>query len=80
MKEKVYFVDEQRQGPYKMWHHEHHFKAVTGGVMMTDILHYDIGMSVFGWLAGKLFVHKKVANIFKFRHVALENMSFRLVE
>jgi len=76
IKEKVYFVDEQRQGPYKMWHHEHHFKEVPGGVLMTDILHYDIGKWIFGWVAGKLFVHKKVAGIFKFRHEALETMSF----
>ena len=77
IKEKDYFVDEQRVGPYKIWHHEHHFKSVTGGVLMTDILHYDIGKSVFGWLAGILFVHKKVANIFKFRFNALEAMSMK---
>ena len=77
IKEKVYFVDEQRVGPYKIWHHEHHFKSVTGGVLMTDILHYDIGKFVFGWLAGILFVHKKVANIFKFRFNALEAMSMK---
>ena len=75
IKEKDYFVDEQRSGPYKIWHHEHHFKAVTGGVLMTDILHYDIGKSAFGWLAGILFVHKKVTNIFKFRYNMLETMS-----
>jgi len=77
IKEKDYFVDEQRVGPYKIWHHEHHFKSVTGGVLMTDILHYDIGKFVFGWLAGILFVHKKVANIFKFRFNALEAMSMK---
>ena len=37
-----FFVDEQRKGPYNIWHHEHHFKAVEGGVLMTDLLHYDI--------------------------------------
>jgi len=77
IKEKDYFVDEQRLGPYKIWHHEHHFKSVKGGVLMTDILHYDIGKSIFGWLAGILFVHKKVANIFKFRFNTLEAMSMK---
>jgi len=77
IKEKVYFVDEQRQGPYKIWHHEHHFKVVSGGVVMTDILHYDIGKSVFGWLAGKIFVDRKVNAIFDYRHKALEDMSFK---
>ncbi|MFZ4545310.1 MAG: SRPBCC family protein [Saprospiraceae bacterium] len=71
---REYFVDEQRKGPYKIWHHEHHFKAVDGGVMMTDILHYDIGKSFAGWIAGHLFVHKKVKAIFDFRHQKLEQM------
>ncbi len=73
IQEKEFFVDEQRQGPYHIWHHEHHFKEVEGGVLMTDLLHYDIGKSVFGWIAGKLFVHKKVKDIFAYRHKALEN-------
>jgi ligand-binding SRPBCC domain-containing protein len=70
--EPNYFVDEQRQGPYKMWHHEHHFKTVPGGVLMTDLLHYDIGKSIFGWIAGKLFVHKQVNHIFEYRKQILE--------
>ncbi len=72
IKEKEFFVDEQRKGPYNIWHHEHHFKAVEGGVMMTDLLYYDIGKSVFGWLAGKLFVNQKVEAIFKYRYKTLE--------
>lgn len=67
-----YFVDEQRKGPYRIWHHEHHFRAVEGGVLMTDLLHYDIGKSVFGWIAGHLFVHRKVREIFDFRYKMLE--------
>ena len=72
IQERKFFVDEQRKGPYSIWHHEHHFLAVEGGVLMTDILHYDIGKSVFGWLAGKMFVHKKVREIFSYRYQALE--------
>ena len=73
IKEMDYFVDEQRQGPYKMWHHEHHFSRIPEGVLMKDILYYDIGKSIFGDIAGKLFVHKKVKEIFDFRYKALEN-------
>ena len=72
IKDKMNFVDEQRKGPYSMWHHEHHFTAVDGGVLMTDILYYDIGKSVFGWIVGKLFVHKKVREIFNYRFEVLE--------
>lgn len=73
IKEKVYFVDEQRKGPYNIWHHEHHFKAVADGVLMTDILHYDIGKSFFGWIAGKMFVNKMVKSIFAYRFKMLES-------
>ena len=72
VKEKEFFVDEQRKGPYNIWHHEHHFKDVDGGVLMTDLLHYDIGKSFIGWIAGKVFVHKKVKAIFEYRYKALE--------
>jgi len=68
-----YFTDEQRKGPYKIWHHEHHFREAEGGVIMTDILHYDIGKSLFGWIAGKLFVHRKVRQIFDYRERALKD-------
>lgn len=73
IKEMEYFVDEQRKGPYNIWHHEHHFKAVEGGVMMTDILYYDVGKWVLGWIAGELFVHSKVKQIFEFRRKALDD-------
>lgn len=72
--EGIYFVDEQRTGPYKMWHHEHHFEPAQGGVLMTDLLYYDIGKSVFGWLAGQLFVHRKVQQIFNYRRKRLEEL------
>ena len=74
IKEEEYFVDEQRKGPYKIWHHEHHFMEVTDGVLMTDNLQYEIGKSFIGWLAGILFVHKKVRNIFEYRYKTLETL------
>ena len=71
IREPHYFVDEQRKGPYRIWHHEHHFRKVDGGVEMTDILHYDMGKWVFGWLASLLFVDRKVRHIFSFREKKL---------
>jgi ligand-binding SRPBCC domain-containing protein len=72
--EPYYFVDEQRKGPYRIWHHEHHFRQVEGGVEMTDILYYDVGKWVFGWLASWLFVDRKVRQIFSFREKKLEEL------
>lgn len=65
--EKEFFVDEQRIGPYKMWHHEHHFVQVDGGVEMTDIVSYALPFGLLGTLAHKLLVRRKVEGIFKFR-------------
>lgn len=70
----AYFVDEQRTGPYRIWHHEHHFEARPDGVWMTDILHYDIGKSIFGAIAGALFVHAKVREIFDYRYQKLQQI------
>ena len=72
IKEREYFVDEQRKGPYLIWHHEHHFRTVDGGVLMTDILHYDVGKWFVGKIAAKLFVDKKVKSIFAYRYRLLE--------
>ena len=72
--DKVYFIDEQRKGPYRIWHHEHHFKVVDGGVLMTDKLYYDIGMSFIGNMVGALWVDKQVQNIFTYRKTKLDEL------
>lgn len=67
-----FFVDEQRVGPYGMWHHQHHFKEVDGGVEMTDIVDYGVPFGPLGALAHSLFVKKQVAGIFEYRAQVLE--------
>src|ERR1700749_2791364 len=59
VKEKEYFVDEQRFGPYALWHHQHHFKQVEGGIQMTDLLHYAIPYGFIGRIANNLLVANK---------------------
>lgn len=61
-----YFIDEQRFGPYKFWHHLHRFQESNGGVLMQDILHYALPFGALGEMAGG-FVHRKVKGIFDFR-------------
>jgi ligand-binding SRPBCC domain-containing protein len=70
--ENNYFIDEQRFGPYKMWHHQHHFEEVNGGVMMTDVVHYGIPLGILGQWANTLFVKKQLAEIFNYRIQAVE--------
>ncbi|HQV54923.1 MAG TPA: SRPBCC family protein [Chitinophagaceae bacterium] len=74
VKDKEYFIDEQRFGPYKLWHHQHHFKAIEGGVEMTDIIHYKNPMWFLGTLANELFVKKQLQGIFDFRFKKVEEM------
>lgn len=61
------FVDEQRRGPYRLWHHQHHFEAVTGGVLMTDIVHYQLPLGWLGELARLLVVGRQLDGIFAYR-------------
>jgi ligand-binding SRPBCC domain-containing protein len=63
----LFFVDEQRRGPYALWHHEHHFKSITGGVEMTDLIHYAIPFGPLGDLAHTLFVKGQLEQIFTYR-------------
>ena len=66
-----YFVDEQRLGPYRIWHHQHHFKSVKGGVEMTDIVDYRLPLGPVGVLMQKLFVGKMLDGIFEYRRQRL---------
>ncbi len=70
--EPFYFIDEQRLGPYALWHHQHHFKEVQGGVEMTDEVNYAIPLGLFGQLVHWLFVGGEVKRIFDFRYKALD--------
>ena len=66
-----YFVDEQRRGPYKLWHHAHDFRAVDGGTEVVDDLHYALPLGPFGELAHGL-VRSRLDKIFAFRRAVLE--------
>jgi ligand-binding SRPBCC domain-containing protein len=72
--DKKFFVDEQRFGPYSLWHHQHHFREVEGGVEMTDIVHYKLPMGWLGDLAHMLFVKKQLQQIFDYRYTAVEKL------
>jgi len=69
---KKFFVDEQRVGPYKMWHHEHHFEEKEGGVLMTDLLHYSLPAEPIGSLIMGKFISNKVDGIFKYRNEVIK--------
>ena len=78
VKDQEYFVDEQRFGPYSLWHHKHFFKAIDGGVEMTDVVHYKIPLGFIGDIANALFVKKKLDDIFNYRTQKLETLFGKL--
>lgn len=67
VKDLEYFVDEQRFGPYSLWHHKHFIKEIDGGVEMEDIVHYKLPMGFLGQLAHPILVKPKLDEIFEYR-------------
>ena len=74
VKKNEYFVDEQRFGPYSLWHHKHFFKKINGGILMEDIVDYKIPYGLIGQFAHVIFVKKKLEKIFNYRHTKLEKL------
>jgi ligand-binding SRPBCC domain-containing protein len=74
VKDKEFFVDEQRFGPYQLWHHQHHFKVIDGGVEMTDIVHYRNPLGFLGNIANALLVKAQLKQIFEYRIKVVEEL------
>jgi len=74
VKKHYYFVDEQRVGPYRIWHHEHHFKEINGGVEMLDRVNYQLPLGVIGKMVHPFIVEKKLNEIFNHRIKQVEEI------
>jgi ligand-binding SRPBCC domain-containing protein len=74
VKDQQYFVDEQRFGPYSLWHHQHHFKEVEGGVEMTDIVHYKVPGWFIGDIMNSLYIKNELKSIFDYRFKKVEEL------
>jgi len=72
--DKKYFVDEQRFGPYALWHHKHFIKEVDGGVEMEDVIDYKLPFGIVGQLAQPILVKPKLEEIFNYRAKKLEEL------
>lgn len=70
----AYFVDEQRFGPYALWHHKHFIKAIDGGVEMEDIIDYKVPFGFLGQLVHPILVKPKSEEIFDYRTKKLEEL------
>lgn len=75
VKDRSYFVDEQRVGPYKLWHHEHLLEEVgEGKVLMKDIISYQLPFGIVGKIAHAVFVRKQLESIFAYRWKKVEEL------
>ena len=63
-----YFVDEQRFGPYSLWHHKHFIKEIEGGVEMEDVVHYKLPFGLLGQIVHPIIVKPKLDEIFNYRY------------
>ena len=71
VRDKEYFVDEQRFGPYSLWHHKHFIKEIEGGVEMEDIVDYKLPFGIIGQWIQPFLVAPKLKEIFSFRRQKL---------
>lgn len=74
IKEGEYFVDEQRFGPYSLWHHKHFIKPIKNGVEMIDIVDYKVPFGILGQLVQPFLVRPKLEEIFEYRKNALDRI------
>ena len=74
LKENEYFVDEQRVGPYRMWHHQHFIKEDRNGTLMTDIVSYQPPFGIIGSFANQLLIKNQLNKIFNYRKEILEQL------
>ena len=74
MVKNEYFVDEQRFGPYALWHHKHFIKEIDGGVEMEDIIDYKIPFGILGQLVHPILVKPKLEEIFNHRKKKLNEI------
>lgn len=68
------FVDEQVEGPYAIWSHQHRFQALGQGTLMTDFVRYKIPMSWVSNLLLGMWVTRELKNIFAFRARAIRQL------
>ncbi|MES1184124.1 MAG: SRPBCC family protein [Myxococcales bacterium] len=65
------FVDEQRRGPYRYWHHSHEFEEADAGTSMRDVVEYELPLGPLGQLAHSLLVQRLLQRIFDYREQAV---------
>ncbi len=71
VEDRVRFVDDQRIGPYALWHHQHDFREVEGGTEVRDTVHYAVPFGPLGDIVALLAVRPRLHDIFAYRRAVL---------
>ena len=74
VEEKKFFIDEQRIGPYKFWHHQHKISAIENGVLMEDIITYQPPLGILGGIMNVVVIKRSLNKIFDFRKEVLKEL------
>jgi ligand-binding SRPBCC domain-containing protein len=72
--DKQYFVNEQRSGPYRLWHHKHFIRQIEGGIEMEDIVDYIPPFGLIGKMVHPIFIRPKLEEIFAYRETKLNSI------
>ncbi len=70
--EEDFFIDEQRFGPYKFWHHQHRFREIPGGIEVHDLVHYAVPFGKIGRIIHRMIISEKLSRIFQYRRKILD--------
>ena len=63
-----YFADDQRVGPYRLWHHEHFFRPLPeGGTEVRDLVTYAPPLGPLGRLFNAVAIRPQLERIFAYR-------------
>ncbi|WP_138965389.1 SRPBCC family protein [Streptomyces sp. YIM 121038] len=66
------FVDEQDAGPFKRWHHSHHFEPDgTGGTLMRDVIDFASPFGLLGRVADHTILSWYMPRLIKTRNAYL---------
>lgn len=75
VEEGVRFIDEQRTGPYAVWHHEHEFHDLGNGrTELIDRVTYVPPFGLLGELVHPWLVKPRLDHIFAFREQAVREL------
>lgn len=74
VKDQSFFIDEQRVGPFRLWHHQHILTPTDDGVLMEDIVTYQPPLGILGAIANSLFIKRQLKRIFSYRKEVVEKL------